>query len=122
MQNNIFLTVHLLLMEEVDGPAAERFCQHVAESIGDLETINTRYDQSTQIRWMTGYWLMQLSRLNISPLERFNINNLLICSSINEFITVFKSTVLPVIMANGDIPDLTIPVYSLEAHRHGARP
>lgn len=118
MRSNIFSIIHRLLMECVDGLAADKFCYHITQYVGNVDTINRRYTQTTQIRWMAGYWLMQLSSLQLTAEEKFNAGNLLICSDINEFVTVFKATVLPLVQQHDNLPDVTMPVHSLEAHSH----
>jgi hypothetical protein len=109
-------------MEEVDGPAADLFCQHIAGTVGDLESVNSRYSQATQIHWMASYWLMQLSVLNVSTYVRFNANNLLICSNINDFVVVFKTTILPLFQEYPNLPELSLPVQPLEVYSHGEKP
>lgn len=112
MPDSIISRIHLLLMETVDGPAAERFGIHIAKVVGDINTVNQRYTESEQLTWLSAYWIQQISASCISD-DQFGEYNLLACHTPDEFIQVFMAIIMPCLRQHPSLPDISLPVISL---------
>ena len=112
MANHIINAIHLMLMQEVDGPAADRFNQHISTARA-LE--RGRYSTLTlaqQLNWMAIYWIQQMATINHEVGYRQE-NTLLLCETEAEFLRVFWATVLPYIHENDAIPNINLPITPL---------
>ena len=114
MEENIVTKIHSLLMDTVDGPAADRFLQHVSSNIGigDASDINQYYTEADQLLWISTYFLQQLSVFRGDhPIGEYN---LLACRNCDDFIAVFRATVLPY-FANSEnaLPNINLPIINM---------
>jgi hypothetical protein len=104
MDTNLFADIHYILMKYIDGPAADHFSSHVAEVIGDLDTVSTRFDIRTQMHWMAIYWIRQINTVHHNAAIDSS-HNLLLCANSDEFQRVFIAVVVPVLQQYPDLPN-----------------
>ena len=108
MGNNLIGRIHLLLMEKVDGNAADQFSAHLGEWIGDVTAYSDSTSQADQIRWMAHYWC---SQLNNETLDVHGVaNNLFMCRDTDQFMNAFDAVIIPVLIANPHLPIATLPI------------
>ena len=90
---NIINIVHAVLMDNIDGSIADDFLWHVSRFNDFQYNPVERYPEWVQVRWMTTYWIIQLS--NAEEDFRDIEISLLACTTMPEFVSVFSGLVLP---------------------------
>lgn len=117
MNDNIFIAIHYILMQEIDSDASDVFAEHIGAVVGDINTLNDRYSYSAQLQWMAIYWIQQMA-IAIPGSGSSRVHNLLVCRTAEEFIQVFKAIVLPALQIYSNIPDARTVLLPISAYEH----
>jgi len=90
------------LLSHVDNDSAEIFMADVTFALGDMDTISTRYHAGLVRTWLGSYWI---SQINAIGLDTTHVSHALLYGGNNEtFISIFTTSVLPMIMEVGLSP------------------
>lgn len=106
-KQNIITMIHLVLMQQIDGPSAQLFEIHIGKYAPELIHEITESSELKQIQWSNSYWLRQLAHDSWTFPDGF-LQALEQPTTLTEYIGVFTSLLIPNIECR-ELPYVDLP-------------